>query len=151
MLVLHNLRGLNVSEVNYPVKGTCQCGQVSFVLKAAPKKVIACHCKECQKLSTSAFSITSVIDKQDIDITGELQQTTRVAESGNTNVGCFCPNCGNRIYQFNPAAPDAIKFKAGSSLDDTSMIVPAVHIWTGEKQAWVTIPDGVPQFEKAAN
>ncbi|OEF23277.1 GFA family protein [Vibrio rumoiensis] len=137
-----------MNEVNYPVQGECQCGQVKFSLKAAPKMVIACHCKECQKLSTSAFSITTIVNRNDIDITGELHETSRVADSGNTNVGKFCPSCGNRIYQVNPADPEMIKFKAAGGLSDTRMIVPTTHVWTSEKQAWVTIPEGVQEFPK---
>ncbi|MFV0576619.1 MAG: GFA family protein [Vibrio sp.] len=137
-----------MSEVTYPVHGKCQCGQVSFTLKAAPKMVIACHCKECQKLSTSAFSITSIIDAANIEITGELKETSRVADSGNTNVGKFCPNCGNRIYQMNPAQPEIIKFKANAGLDDASMMTPTTHVWTSEKQDWVILPEGVQVFEK---
>ncbi|WP_417880868.1 GFA family protein [Vibrio sp.] len=137
-----------MTDVNYPVKGRCQCGSVNFTLKAAPKVVIACHCKECQKLSTSAFSITCVVDAKDIAIQGELKQTSRTADSGNDNIGHFCSGCGNRIYQLNPAAPDMIKFKAAASLDDTRMIVPTMHVWTSEKQDWVVIPDDVQQFEK---
>ena len=41
-----------------------------------------------------------------------------------------------------------IKFKAVTSLEDTRMIVPVMHVWTSEKQDWVVIPDGVQQFEK---
>ncbi|TVO35795.1 GFA family protein [Vibrio algivorus] len=137
-----------MTNVSYPVKGQCQCGSVNFILKAAPKAIIACHCKECQKLSTSAFSITCVVDAKDIDVQGELKQTSRLADSGNENVGYFCSGCGNRIYQLNPAAPELIKFKAAASLDNTRMIVPAMHVWTSEKQDWVVIPDGVQQFEK---
>lgn len=134
--------------ITYPVKGQCQCGSVSFLLKAPPKMVIACHCKECQKLSTSAFSITCIIDAEAIEISGELKETSRVAESGNVNLGKFCPNCGNRIYQINPEAPEVIKFKAAGGLDNTSMIVPTTHVWTSEKQSWVIIPPDVQQFTK---
>ena len=136
------------NESIYPVKGQCQCGQVKFSLNAAPKLIIACHCKDCQKLSTSAFSITAIVNEHDIDITGDLNENSRVAASGNLNVGKFCPGCGNRIYHINPTAPEMIKFKAMSSLDDTSMVVPNMHVWTSEKQAWVAIPDDIQQFEK---
>ncbi|MBD1577131.1 GFA family protein [Vibrio sp. S11_S32] len=138
----------NESVDIYPVKGQCQCGQVTFSLKAAPKMVIACHCKECQKLSTSAFSITTIVEASNIEINGVLHDSSRVADSGSVNVGKFCPGCGNRIYQINPVAPEMIKFKAAGGLDNTSMIIPNMHVWTREKQTWFTIPEGVQQFEK---
>ena len=52
----------------YPIDGACQCGAVTYQLSAEPQKVLACHCKACQKLSTSAFSLTAVVRAQDIAV-----------------------------------------------------------------------------------
>ena len=38
-----------------PYTGGCQCGSVSYVATAEPMRVSACHCKECQRQSGSAF------------------------------------------------------------------------------------------------
>ncbi|MGB0943772.1 MAG: GFA family protein [Marinomonas sp.] len=137
-----------MSTTQYPVSGSCQCGQVTFSLLAAPKMVIACHCKACQKLATSAFSITAVMDRESLDIQGELADWGRMADSGNENNAKFCPSCGNRIYHFDPKIPDIIKFKGASSLDDTSMLNPTVHVWVSEKQAWFDIPEGATTYDK---
>ena len=34
------------------------------------------------------------------------------------------------------------------TLDDTSMLKPDIHIWTGSKQPWITIPEDVEAHEK---
>lgn len=133
--------------MEYPISGSCQCGGVTYKLLAAPKMVVACHCKECQKVSTSAFSITAMVDVTDLDIQGELKDWSRVAESGNTAAAKFCPTCGNRIYHYDPANPSAIKLKP-SNLSDTRIIQPTVHAWVSEKQDWYQIPDGVKVFAK---
>lgn len=131
----------------YPITGSCQCGGVTYQLLAAPKMVVACHCKECQKLSTSAFSITAMVDAADLNIQGELKDWSRIADSGKTAAAKFCPTCGNRIYHFDPENPSAIKLKP-SNLSDTSIIQPTAHVWVSEKQDWYQIPDGVKVFEK---
>lgn len=136
-----------MSEISYPLKGSCQCGQVSYTLKAPPLKVVACHCRQCQKLSTSAFSITALVNTDDVEFVGELVEWQRLAESGNKNYAKFCPGCGNRMYHFNPDAPDTLKLKA-ASLEDTRVLQPTVHLWVSEKQDWFQIPDGVETFEK---
>ncbi|QUN07240.1 GFA family protein [Shewanella yunxiaonensis] len=136
-----------MSEIQYPIHGSCQCGNVTYELLAAPKKVVACHCKQCQKLSTSAFSITAMVDAKDVVFHGEMKRWDRTADSGNINAGMFCPNCGNRIYHFNLAHPELIKLKP-ANLDDTRVIQPTVHSWVSEKQDWFQIPAGVKQFEK---
>ncbi|HBY84981.1 MAG TPA: hypothetical protein DEO86_03820 [Colwellia sp.] len=134
-------------EINYPIKGACQCGQVTYQLLAAPLMVAACHCRECQKLSTSAFSITAVVNATDVVFSGEMSDWSRVADNGNTNGAKFCPCCGNRIYHFNPNFPDKIKLKP-STLEDTRVIQPTMHIWTSEKQAWFKLPLDLPSHEK---
>ncbi len=131
----------------YPIAGSCQCGGVRYRLLAPPMKVVACHCRECQKLSTSAFSITALVATGDIEFEGELAHWERSSDSGNTNAAKFCPTCGNRIYHFNPADPERIKLKP-STLDDTSIIQPTAHIWVSQKQDWYEIPEGVEVHER---
>ncbi|MCL9781720.1 GFA family protein [Vibrio sp. S4M6] len=133
--------------MSYPIEGSCQCGNVSYQLLREPKMVVACHCKECQKLSTSAFSITAVVDVNDVEFSGNMSDWSRVADSGNTNSAKFCPTCGNRIYHFDPDQPGMIKLKP-ANLSDTSIIHPTAHVWVSEKQDWFTIPEGVQAFDK---
>lgn len=135
--------------VKFPVEGSCQCGGVTYRLWSAPLRVVACHCKECQKLSTSAFSITMVVSASSIEFQGEMGEWSRVAESGNINGARFCPGCGNRIYHFNPDTPDEIKLKlAPSNLSDPDMFSPTAHVWVSEKQGWYVIPEGMPVYDK---
>lgn len=69
--------------MDFPIKGACQCGQLTYELLEEPIMVIACHCTECQKLSTSPFSITAVIAAKAIKFRGELNEWSRSADSGN--------------------------------------------------------------------
>ncbi|MBQ0756742.1 MAG: GFA family protein [Amphritea sp.] len=133
--------------MSYPIEGSCQCGGVKYRLLEAPVMVMACHCKECQKLSTSAFSITAMVKASSLEFEGEMSEWSRPADSGNVSGAKFCPTCGNRIYHFNPDEPDMIKLKP-STLSDTSIIRPTAHVWVSEKQDWYDIPEGVKVFEK---
>lgn len=135
--------------MEYPIEASCQCGQVSYKLLEAPKKVIACHCTECQKLSTAPFSVTAMVPAHTIEFTGEMLEWSRISESGNTNNAKFCPGCGNRIYHYNPKDPNAIKLKLKPvRLEDDSIFAPTMHIWISEKQSWYQIPEGMPTAEK---
>jgi len=136
-----------VREIQYPINGACQCGKVTYQLLAPPLMIAACHCKQCQKLSTSAFSITAMVNTVDIIFSGEMHEWSRLADNGNTNGAKFCPSCGNRIYHFNPNDTDKIKLKP-STLTDTRVIIPNMHIWTSEKQDWFIIPEGIDCFDK---
>ena len=133
----------------YPIKGSCQCGQVTYTLNAAPKMVVACHCKECQKLSTGPFSVTAMIAATDIEFSGVLKEWGRPADSGNRSQAKFCPNCGNRIYHFNPDDLSTVKLKLKPvNIADDRIFEPMAHVWVCEKQSWYQIPEGVTVFDK---
>lgn len=133
--------------MEFPVKGACQCGQVSYELYQAPKIVIACHCVECQKLSTGPFSVTAMVSAEDITFTGELSEWQRMADSGNKNSAKFCPSCGNRIYHYNPDDAAILKLKLKPvNLEDDSLFEPTAHVWVDSKVGWYDIPEGVKCF-----
>ncbi|HCH31607.1 MAG TPA: hypothetical protein DE045_01540 [Oceanospirillaceae bacterium] len=133
----------------YPIKGSCQCGKVTYTLNAAPKMVLACHCTECQKLSTSAFSVTAIVASTDIEFSGDLKEWGRPADSGNRSHAKFCVNCGNRVYHFNPDDLSSVKLKLKPvNLKDDGIFEPTAHIWLCEKQSWYVVPEGVAVFEK---
>ncbi|MDA0148984.1 GFA family protein [Vibrio sp. LaRot3] len=134
--------------MQYPINVSCQCGQVSYTLKAPPKMVAACHCKECQKLATAPFSVTAMVAEQDIEFTGELAEWGRMSDSGNRNHAKFCTGCGNRIYHFNPDDPSMLKLKLKPvDADPEGIFEPTVHVWVKEKVSWYQIPENVKVFE----
>lgn len=135
--------------MDYPIEGACQCGQVTYQLKAEPKMVLACHCKECQKLSTSPFSVTAVVGQGDIEFQGQLKEWSRMSDSGNRNNAAFCPDCGNRVYHYNPDDQTTIKLKLKPvGFEQDTIFQPVAHVWVSEKLSWVDIPEGVKVFEK---
>jgi hypothetical protein len=109
--------------------------------------VAACHCKECQRQSGSAFGMSMPVKKDSLTVTGLTKQATRIADSGNEVTGVFCPECGVRIYHALKSAPDVVSLKPGT-LDDTSWLRPSAFIWMKSAQGWVPVPDGVKALER---
>ncbi|MDN3647777.1 GFA family protein [Reinekea marina] len=134
--------------MSYPIEGACQCGQVSYKLLEAPKNVIACHCTECQKLATSPFSVTAMVNSDTIEFKGDMSEWCRLADSGNTSCAKFCPTCGTRIYHYNPDDPTNIKLKLKSKGEDDAVFAPKAHIWVSSKLSWYDIPEGAKTFDK---
>lgn len=92
-------------------------------------------------LSTSPFSVTSMVDAEAIGFDGEMLEWERLADSGNRNVCRFCSTCGNRVY---PDAPDMIKLTLKPvGVDVFSVFTPSGHVWVSEKPNEYTIPAGV--------
>ena len=41
--------------------GGCQCGALRYEITEAPRMVYSCHCTDCQRLTSSAFSMAVVV------------------------------------------------------------------------------------------
>lgn len=79
-------------------EGGCQCGRVRYRVSGDPLALVACHCKECQRQSGSAFGMSLMVRASGFTVQGELKMFERAANSGRTLRCFFCPECGTRIY-----------------------------------------------------
>ncbi len=130
------------------LNGGCQCGAVRYRIEGDPISLVACHCKECQRQSGSAFGMSLTVRTTDFKLTGDVTIYRRTADSGKYVNCAFCPTCGTRVYH-EPERMNglAVNVRAGT-LDDTSALEPVAHAWTRSKQTWFVLPNGVTQFDK---
>lgn len=129
-----------------PYAGGCQCGAVRYVLTAEPIRTVACHCKECQRQSGSAFGMSMIVPEKSLTITGLTKRFARIADNGNQNTGVFCPECGVRICQIPRYIEGVLVLKPGT-LDDTSWVRPNYFVWMKSGQGWVPVPEGVKALD----
>ena len=47
-----------MSDAAATVEGGCRCGRVRFRLSGAPIFTAACHCRGCQRMTASAYSVS---------------------------------------------------------------------------------------------
>ncbi len=58
--------------------------------------VYTCHCTDCQRLTSSAFSIAVVAAAEAFRVTkGEPRSLQKTADSGRVIVRWICPQCGS--------------------------------------------------------
>jgi len=125
------------------VQGGCQCGALRY--EAALSEALTlyrCHCRECQKQSSSAFGLSMILPSEAFAVTrGKPQHWSRLADSGRAVECFFCAACGSRLYHTSPSRPGAVNLKPGS-LDDPSGLRPIGDLWTDSRQAWVDLLPG---------
>jgi hypothetical protein len=89
-----------------PYTGGCQCGQVRYEIHAEPLTLYLCHCKECQKQSSSAFGMSLTVPQDAVVILrGKPKAWTRKSDSGREVNNLFCGDCGTRLFHeraYNP-------------------------------------------------
>ena len=140
---------VSMTNLKLPLEGGCQCGQVRYRITTQPLTLYACHCRDCQKQSSSAFGLSLWVERRAFELTrGALQQWTAIADSGDEKHCTFCGNCGSRIYHAFGDGDEPLSLKAGS-LDETELLEPIGHIWTCRAHNWLELHrSGKPCYDR---
>lgn len=121
-----------MSEPELPMYGSCRCGQVRVEVSAPPLIAMACHCRGCQKMSSSAFSLSVAIPVAGFRVVagepviGGLHGATK---------HYFCPHCLTWMY----SRPDRLDFLVNlrtTMLDRPELFAPFVETCMDEKLPW---------------
>jgi hypothetical protein len=133
------------------IEGGCRCGRVRYRLNIQHlPKAYACHCRDCQTWSGSAFSVNFVLPEDQLTVTGEpaifelpSADGTRVSQQR------ACPVCFTRVFNTNTARPGMVVIRAGT-LDRSDELVISAHIWTKRKLTGIELPAGTPAWLEGA-
>ena len=128
--------------------GGCLCGGVRYEVGAEPELTALCHCGDCQKQTSSAFSILVAVPREGLWVWGEsLASYESLGASGRPVVRQFCSACGSPVLSYVAMTPDLIWLKAGT-LDDRSWLRPQMNVWCDSAQPWVLMDRAIPGFAK---
>jgi hypothetical protein len=130
--MLARLRGIvrDMTHQNLPVEGACMCGQVKLRVSAPPIITMACHCKGCQKLSASAFSLTAMFPAEAVQVIGE---TAIGALHGEAKYE-YCPRCLNWLLT-RPAGIPFVNVRP-TVFDVPEWSTPFIESYVGERLPW---------------
>lgn len=120
------------------IKGGCLCGAVRYTARADPALVGVCHCRDCQKLTGSAFGFLVGLPRAAFEIEGVLKTFTKPADSGRPIVRRFCPECGSSIVEEPGSRPDLVIINGGT-LDDPTSVTPGIEIYCNRELSWVQL------------
>lgn len=133
------------------ISGGCQCGAVRFEVSAPPFVAYTCHCRECQRLSSSAFTTCAQFPAESVNIIqGDTRTRVRDTDSGNRLTGWFCPSCGSTVFLQNSARP-RIRTVFTGTLDEPETMPVSAHIWMDRAMPWFVVPEGHRTFPRGAD
>lgn len=121
-----------MNETSYKATGTCRCGKVEFEVSAKPLITMACHCTGCQKMTSSAFSLSSL-----------FQTTAFLIKSGEPVIGglhggtrhFFCEHCMSWIFSRPEGMDDFVNVRP-TLMSDSESYKPFIETYTDEKLEW---------------
>jgi hypothetical protein len=128
-------------------EGGCSCGALRYRVAGAPLIVHCCHCRDCQRLTGSAFVVNLWMERSQVELlAGEPKTFELEGGSGKPHTVYFCGHCGAHVWsRYHRAPGDTVLLRAGT-LDDPSAVKPDVHIFTRSKLPWVELPAGARAF-----
>jgi hypothetical protein len=112
-----------------PLSGSCRCGRVEFRVTRAPICTAACHCRGCQKMAASAYSLTAMVPGDGLEVT-----------KGETAIGGmhapelqhhFCAHCMTWMFT-RPVGMPFVNVRP-TMLDDSSWFRPFMETFASAK------------------
>lgn len=125
--------------------GGCLCGLVRYQITGDVLATAVCHCRNCQKQSGSAFSVNTIVQADQVDISGDLATFADASDKGECVKRRFCGHCGSPILSELASSPGLLAIKSGT-LDQLMPLQPQVQVWTKSRQPWPHLND-LPSFE----
>ena len=109
--------------------------------------VHACHCTDCQRLSGSAFGLSMVLKRSNLELTRGEVRVNEFSGSKNLMHRHHCEKCGVALWFSSPGYEGIIAVKPGT-LDDTSGLQPIAHMWYRSAQRWLQLADDIPVYQE---
>ena len=130
------------------VQGRCHCGSITYEAEVEPGTVNVCHCRDCQRLTGSAFraNIAAPADRFRI-LTGKPREYIKTGDSGARRVHAFCDNCGSPVYSCAAENPPTYSLRLGALDQPEALGPPARQIWTKRRLSWIPKFQGSAEFD----
>ncbi|MBS2015927.1 MAG: GFA family protein [Deltaproteobacteria bacterium] len=127
-----------------PLDGGCRCDEVRFRVTEAPLITSACHCNGCQRMSSSAFSLTAICEAASFTVTRGEPVIGGLHDPEQQHF--FCPRCMTWMFTRIPAYPGIVNVRA-TLFDDHAWFTPFMETFTKTKLPWVRT-EAVRSFEE---
>ncbi|WP_353473564.1 GFA family protein [Salipiger sp. H15] len=120
-----------------PQTGSCRCGATRIEVSAPPMMTAACHCRGCQKMSASAFSLTMMIPSEGIRVVSG--DPVKGGIKGPQLDHYMCPECGSWMFT-RITGLDLFVNVRPTMFDVPDWCVPFIETMTAEKLPWAATP-----------
>jgi len=113
--------------------GGCRCDHVRIRVSKSPLITTACHCRGCQRMSASAFSLTAIFPADAF----EVSQGEPVIGGlhGPDAHHFFCPKCLTWMFTRPEPLPQIVNVRP-TMFDDHSWFAPFMETYTSAKLPW---------------
>lgn len=127
----------SMDDASTSLTGACRCGRLSFAISADPIMTAACHCRGCQRMSASAFSLTAMVPAAAFRVlTGS---PVKGGIKGPQLEHYFCPDCMTWVFTRIVGVTDFINVRP-TMFDDPKWSRPFIETMTADRLPWAQTP-----------
>jgi hypothetical protein len=126
-----------MAKTSYPLEGSCRCGQTRIEISSKPLVTSACHCRGCQKMSSSAFSLTAIMPAPAFRVLAG-EPVVGGAKGPELDHYC-CPDCMTWMFTRIKGMENIVNVRT-PLFDDPDLNEPFIETQTAEKLSWANTP-----------
>lgn len=127
-----------------PIEGGCRCDRVRIRVTKTPLVTSACHCNGCQRMSSSAFSLTAIFLADAFEIT-KGEPVIGGLHGADTH-HFFCPHCMSWMFTRPVPVPHIVNVRP-TMFDDHAWFSPFMETFTKARLPWA-VTGAVHSFEE---
>lgn len=135
---------MSMDTTTLPWRGGCRCGQVRLEVTEPPLLASACHCEGCQRMSSSAFSLTLTVPASGFRVTAG--EPVIGGLHGPESHHFFCPRCLTWMFTRAEGMDWFVNLRP-TMLDEHRDFEPFIDMNTATRLPWATTP-AVHGFEE---
>ena len=137
-----------MADWKFPIEGACRCGRVCMRITAPPLITMACHCKGCQRMSASAYSLSVAVPSEGFALT---QGEAVIGGLHGPLKHYFCAFCMSWMFTRPPGLDWFVNVRA-PLFDEAERFAPYIETCVKERLSWARTPavrsfDSFPPLE----
>jgi hypothetical protein len=130
------------------IDGACHCGAISFEAEIDPRRVVICHCTDCQAMSGAPYRVNVQVKLANFTLRGEPTRYIKTGGSGIAGATHFCPACGAPIYSCRAENPEFANIRLGA-VRQRAQLPPQLQGFCDSAMPWAWDVSGVPKADRA--
>lgn len=130
-----------------PLIAQCACGALTVTVTGAPRTMLHCACRDCQKATGTGHQPFFAVRDSDLTIVGPTTDWAVTSDSGATMTRKFCPVCGTRISAHSSRWTDTTLLPAGLFGEGADWFAPRAVIFARSLMDWDEIDAKLPRYD----
>lgn len=121
-----------MTDWKLPWVARCRCERIQMRITEPPQVTIACHCRGCQRMTASAYSLSLFLPDSGFQVT---QGEPVIGGLHGPDRHYFCDYCKSWLFS-RPKGLDGFVNVRATMLDDAAWYAPFVETCTSEALPW---------------